>query len=130
MRNLQEHVKKALCYQKLFWTFTVWINCYSELNFFANSRPSTSNFKSFSWSLEHFFFLTVGQNNFGNKIPFLTCFCSQEKSNQFFFSYIYESQLKISQREEGLSWRWFEECSFNTVLKLLWIMNFKKISRK
>ena len=26
-------------------------------------------FKSFSWSLEQFF-LTVGQNNFGNKIPF------------------------------------------------------------
>ena len=36
---------------------------------FANSRPSASNFKSFSRSLEQFF-LTVGQNNFGNKIPF------------------------------------------------------------
>ena len=34
----------------------------------ANSRPSASNFKSFSRSLEQFF-LTVGQNNFGNKIP-------------------------------------------------------------
>ena len=34
---------------------------------FANSA---SNFKSFSRSLEQFF-LTVGQNNFGNKIPFL-----------------------------------------------------------
>ena len=34
-------------------------------NFFANSRPSASNFKSFSRSLEQFF-LTVGQNNFGN----------------------------------------------------------------
>ena len=31
--------------------------------------PSASNIKSFSQSLEHFF-LTVGQNNFGNKIPF------------------------------------------------------------
>ena len=30
-----------------------------------------SNFKSFSRSLEQFF-LTVGPNNFGNKIPFLT----------------------------------------------------------
>ena len=38
--------------------------------FFANSRPSVSNFKSFSQSLDQFF-LTVGQNNFGNKIPFL-----------------------------------------------------------
>ena len=68
MRNLQEQVKKAFCYQKLFWPFTVWINCSSDLKHFANSRPSASNFKSFSWSLEHFF-LTVSQNNFGNKVP-------------------------------------------------------------
>ena len=40
-----------------------------NLKIFENSRPSASNFKSFSRSLEHFF-LTVGQNNFGNKIPF------------------------------------------------------------
>ena len=32
------------------------------------SRPSDSKFKSFSRSVEQFF-LTVGQNNFGNKIP-------------------------------------------------------------
>ena len=37
---------------------------------FANSRPSASNFKSFSQSQEQFF-LAVGQNNFGNKIPLL-----------------------------------------------------------
>ena len=37
---------------------------------FANSLPSASNFKSFSRPLEQFF-LTVVQNNFGNKIPFL-----------------------------------------------------------
>ena len=71
MRNLQEQVKKAFCYQKLFWPFTVWINCSSDLKTFANSPPSVSNFKSLSLSLEQFF-LTVGQNNFGNKIvPFL-----------------------------------------------------------
>ena len=45
------------------------INHPSDLKTFANSRPSASNFKSFSQSLEQFF-LTVGQNNFGNKIPF------------------------------------------------------------
>ena len=47
---------------------------------FANSRPSASNFKSFSQSLEQFL-LTVGQNNFGNKIPLLLnkSFC------EFFF---------------------------------------------
>ena len=38
---------------------------------FANSRTSDLHFKSFSRSLE-FFFLTVGQNNFGNRIPFLS----------------------------------------------------------
>ena len=68
LRNLQEQVKKAFCYQKLFWPFTVWINCSSDLKNFENSRLSASNFKSFSRSLEQFF-LTVGQNNFGNKIP-------------------------------------------------------------
>ena len=36
----------------------------------ANSQPSALNFKSFSRSLEQFF-LTVGHNNFGNKIPLL-----------------------------------------------------------
>ena len=47
LRNLQEQVKKAFCYQELFWPFTVWINCFSDLKNFANSRPSASNFKSF-----------------------------------------------------------------------------------
>ena len=37
---------------------------------FTNSWPSTSNFKMGSQSLEQFF-LTAGQNNVGNKIPFL-----------------------------------------------------------
>ena len=57
-------------FEELVWPFTAGINCSSDLKKFANSRPSGSNFKSFSRSLEHFF-LTVGQNNFGNKIPFL-----------------------------------------------------------
>ena len=62
MINLQEQVKKAFCFKKLFWTFTVWINCSSCLKNFANSRLSaiTTNF-----------FLTAGQNNFANKIPVL-----------------------------------------------------------
>ena len=71
LRNLQEQVKKAFCYQKLFWPFTVWISCSSDLKIFAKNWPSASNFKSFSRSLEHFF-LTVGQDNFSNKIPFLS----------------------------------------------------------
>ena len=54
----------------MFWPFTVQINCYSDVKKLAISRPSASNFKSFSRSLEQFF-LTVGQNNFGNKIPLI-----------------------------------------------------------
>ena len=55
MRNLQEQVKIAFCYQKLFWPFSVWIICSSNLKKFANSWPSASSFKSFSQLLEHFF---------------------------------------------------------------------------
>ena len=57
MRNLQEQVKKPICYQKLFWPFTVWINCSSDLENFCKFKAEQ-------------FFLKVGQNNFGNKIPF------------------------------------------------------------
>ena len=63
MRNFQKQVKKPFCYQKLFWLFTV-------CKIFANSWHSASNFKRFSRSLEQFF-LTVGKNNFGNKIPMI-----------------------------------------------------------
>ena len=70
LKNLQEQVKKAFCCQKLFWPFTVWIDCSSDLKSFENSQPLASNFKSFSQSLEYFF-LTLGQNNFGNKMPLL-----------------------------------------------------------
>jgi hypothetical protein len=67
MRNLQEQVKKPSCYLKLFWPFIVQTNCSRDLKIFANSRLKAENFKKFSPSLEQFF-LTVGQNNFGNKI--------------------------------------------------------------
>ena len=62
MRNLQEQVKKAFCYQKFFW---LRINCSSDLKFSAFSFE----FQKF-FSISRGFFFTVGQNNFGNKIPF------------------------------------------------------------
>ena len=40
MMNLQEQVKKAICCQKLFWPFTVWINCSNDLKIFSHSWPS------------------------------------------------------------------------------------------
>ena len=69
MRNLQEQVKKAFCYQKLFWLFTVWINCSSDRKILLKSEAEGREFAKVLRSLEQFF-LTVGQNNFGNKIPF------------------------------------------------------------
>ena len=88
MRNFQEQVKKA-------WT---WISCSGDLKQFANSRPSASNFKSFSRSLEQFF-LTVGQNNFDNKIPFLpTTFFLYE----LLFFHRYPSGYECSQANPGI----------------------------
>ena len=49
---------------------TFWGVCCVAPTIFSIFWPSASNFKIFSWSLEHFF-LKVGQNNFGNKIPFI-----------------------------------------------------------
>ena len=64
LRNLQKQVKKAFCQQKLFWPFTVRINCSSDLKIFENSRSSASNFKSFSRLLEQFIQTVKGHNNF------------------------------------------------------------------
>ena len=69
MRNLQEQNRNEFCYQKLFQPSTVLINWSSDLKNFANSQPSASNLKCFSWSLDQFLF-TVDQSNFWNKIPF------------------------------------------------------------
>ena len=69
MRNLQEQGKHSVTKNCPDLSLFEWIMYSSDLKKFASFRPSASNFKSFSWSLEQFF-LTVGQNNFDNKIPF------------------------------------------------------------
>ena len=61
---------------------------------FDNYRPSASNFKSFSRSLEQFF-LTVGQNNFGNKIPFLPSGLKILQFGGFLFIGKYESFVQM-----------------------------------
>ena len=93
MRNLQEQIKKHMYCQKLFWPFTAWINCSIDLKSFANSWPSASNSIFFLDNNNNFFsqcsgseqfhdaiplsitttifFLTVGQNNFGNIMLFI-----------------------------------------------------------
>ena len=68
------------------------MNCSSDLKMFENSRPSASNLKSFSRSLEHFF-LAVGQNNLGNKIPFLPLYNLRETA--FFHPRIKSLNLTI-----------------------------------
>ena len=82
IRNLQEQVKKAFCYQKLFRTFTGLISCSSDFKILANSWLSASNFKVFLDHLEQKIFLTIGQNNFGNKIQFLTSNLSKIESSK------------------------------------------------
>ena len=71
IRNLQKQVKKLFSYQKLFWPFIVWINFSRDLK----------NFRHFSQSQEQFF-LTVGQNNFGNKIPMYLSFQSKKAEHE------------------------------------------------
>jgi hypothetical protein len=58
--------------------------------FFANSWPSASNFKSFFRLLEQFF-LTVDQNNFGNKIPsqLFTYFAMTNQTNSIIRNLIF-----------------------------------------
>ena len=59
---MQKQIKIAFCCQKLFWPFTVWINCSSDLRIFENSRPLASNFKRFSRSLEQFWYQNANSN--------------------------------------------------------------------
>ena len=84
----------------MFWPFTVWINCSSDLKIFAHSRPSAFSFKSFSRLLEQFF-LTVVQNNFvknfGNKIPLVG-----PNLKKFFYVLIKKPYLSSDLREKKL----------------------------
>ena len=60
---LDSQIQKIIVSAVTIWGNTV--NCSSNLKYLANPWPSAPNFSPL---LEHFF-LTVGQNNFGNKIP-------------------------------------------------------------
>ena len=113
MSNLQEQVKKTFSYQKLFWSFTVWINCSIDPKIFANSQPSASNFKSVSQSLEYFF-LTVGQNNFGNRIPLLE------------ITVFTENSISLTQKDELIC----RELSLESGINVgLWLLILRLFSR-
>ena len=98
LRNLQEQVKKAFCYQKLFLPFIVWIYCSSGLKHFANSLPSASNFKSFPQSLEQFC-LTKGRNNFETR---------EQSCSKFIIVFLLHSSL---------NWAWQLSATFSVVGK-------------
>ena len=95
------------------WPFTVRINCSSDLKNFANSRPSASNSKKISWSLEQFF-LTVGQNNFGNKIPFFDSLSYSDLSVNFFLPFNqYCVGWILGKHAEFSSRNFIDKCSNN-----------------
>ena len=87
------------------------MNCSSDLKIFANSQPSAWNFKSFSRSLEQFF-LTVGQNNFGNKIPFHTMYESA-KVEALWFNFILLSHGTV----KGIDF-WLNQVNFFIIMNL------------
>ena len=60
---------------------------------FANSRrPSVSDFKSFSWSIKHYF-LSVGQNNIGNKIPLWILYLSLPELINYAFCIMHKYRI-------------------------------------
>ena len=63
LRNLQEQVKKAFCYQELFWPFTVWINCSSDREKLLKFEAEGQEFAKWMRSLEQFIQTVNGQNN-------------------------------------------------------------------
>ena len=70
MRNLQEQVKKAFCYQKLFWPFTVPTNCNSDLKIsgrFIKHIPIKGAYYAFHIGLPP-------TNNFYIPVPLLRCY--------------------------------------------------------
>ena len=104
MRNLQEQVKKAFCYQKLLWPCTVWINCSSNLKLSANSWPSASNFKSFSQLLEHFFLSHRWSEQNTNLIKWVSPHCAFVPHSNFLF------------KVDSITWI-HQSVSFKTILQ-------------
>ena len=64
LKNLQEQAQKAFCFNLYCWN-----KCPIDL-IFANSHPSPWISNVFLNHCTRSIFLMVGQNNFGNKIPF------------------------------------------------------------
>ena len=72
MRNFQEQINVALCYQKLSWPFTVWINCSSE------------NVKFWAFSLEFLKFFLITRTILVTKYHFSRFEGTRGERNQIF----------------------------------------------
>ena len=101
-------------------------NRHFDLKNLENSRLPASNFKSFSRSLEHFF-LTVGQNNFGNKIPFALFSLFLLPTFSFFFLWHTPFSVSLQHLLLRLNWIMWLISSWEK----LWILlkSLKKLSR-
>ena len=105
------------------WPFTVWMNCSSDLKDFVNSWPSAPNLNSFYRSL--LFFLTVGQNNFGNKIPFSSkAFNFKQVMNSSNFFFVARKLFKPCRWQIFLGPHFF--CNLLRVIKTLNFAPWKK----
>ena len=112
LRNLQEQVKKEFCYQKLFWPFTVWINCSSDLKNFANSRPLASNSKK-KFSITRTILVT--KYHFFQKSP--PRHLNVDKSKRF-YCFTILMLPRIYGREKGLSSISKENSSKNSTVQV------------
>ena len=86
LRNLQEQLKKHSVTQKLFWPFTVWINCSSDIKNFTN-----------------IFFLAVGQNKISTRDHYLKYLFGQWKFELIFVTdYFFQLLMKYWNKLEQL----------------------------
>ena len=91
LRNLQEQVKKAFYYQKLFWPFTAPFDREKLLKIESEGQE----FVKFLRSLEQFF-LTLAQTNFDDEIPFLFMLIPNFWFTKEFVKTVYKRYLQQS----------------------------------
>ena len=113
----------------MFWSFSIWINCFSDLKIFANSWPSASNFQKF-FSITRAIFLTLGQNNFGNKIPIIQAHL-EKKTFVFNFSInVLNWLVKIKYSYEKVQWLIFRFLEWQIHFFLIYNSILEPISPK
>ena len=85
--NGQSMIEMVFCLKKLFWS-TVRKICSSDREIFLKFEAEGQEFQKFFSTLEQFF-LTVGQNNFGNKIPYFSVIFGQYPTKMLTVQWFY-----------------------------------------